>query len=163
MEDMKICSSCKVEKPLVEFYYQKGRCKSWCKECTKEKVRQRVAKDRDKFSEEKRIKHRLDPRIEMRRGARRRSTKKKIPFNITIDDIEIPEICPILGIPLFVADGIISPNSPTLDRIIPELGYTKSNIQVISNRANLMKSDSSFDELLVFAKWVLSKQKEINE
>lgn len=38
-------------------------------------------------------------------------------------------------------------NSPTLDRIIPELGYVKNNIIVISFRANRIKCNATIDEL----------------
>lgn len=38
-------------------------------------------------------------------------------------------------------------DSPSIDRIIPELGYTKGNIRVISNRANLLKSNATIEEL----------------
>ena len=38
------------------------------------------------------------------------------------------------------------PDSPSLDRIVPELGYVKGNIRVISNRANHLKSDATLEE-----------------
>lgn len=80
--------------------------------------------------------------------AKARSKKYAIPFNLTIDDFEIPEYCPILKIKLELGDkrgG--SFNSPSLDRLIPLLGYTKGNVVVISRRANLVKSDAQLHEL----------------
>lgn len=59
-----------------------------------------------------------------------------------ISDIIIPETCPMLGIKLefgFDKQGG-NFNSPSLDRIIPELGYTKGNVMVISKRANMIKT-----------------------
>lgn len=81
------------------------------------------------------------------------SHKKNIPFDLTIDDLIIPEYCPILGVKLEVAVGKNGnkDNSPSIDRIIPELGYVKGNIIIISNKANRIKSDSNLDELLKVA------------
>ena len=78
-----------------------------------------------------------------------------LPFDICEEDIVIPEICPILKIPIQRGDNKVGPNSPSLDRIRPELGYVKGNIQVISYKANTMKSDATLIELLNFAQWVL--------
>ena len=38
-------------------------------------------------------------------------------------------------------------SSPTIDRLYPELGYTKKNICIMSNRANRIKSDAKIEEL----------------
>jgi hypothetical protein len=79
--------------------------------------------------------------------AKRRATKFGIPFTITKDDIVVPEVCPILGIKLKRGGRGGSASSPSLDRVIPALGYIKSNIQVISNKANAMKNDATFEEI----------------
>ena len=44
--------------------------------------------------------------------------------------------------------------SPSLDRIDPNKGYVKGNVQVISRLANIMKSNASPEELRAFANWV---------
>jgi len=77
-----------------------------------------------------------------------RSKQYDYPINITFEDIEIPEKCPILGLTLKPAwgTGVASDSSPSLDRIIPELGYTKGNIQVLSARANNLKRDGCAEE-----------------
>ncbi len=86
-----------------------------------------------------------------------RALRNGLPFNLEHSDLEIPDTCPILGIPLFRNTGGNRPtaNSPSVDRIIPELGYTKGNIQIISQRANVMKNDANPEELRKFAEWVL--------
>jgi hypothetical protein len=38
-------------------------------------------------------------------------------------------------------------NTPSLDKIIPSLGYVKGNVAVISWKANVMKSNLSIDML----------------
>lgn len=82
-------------------------------------------------------------------NARIRARKAGVPFTITTDDIHVPTNCPVLGIPLFKRTGKRGggENSPSLDRIRPELGYVPGNIIVISNRANRLKSDASVKEL----------------
>ena len=84
--------------------------------------------------------------------AKSRAKRLKILFDLKVEDIIVPDKCPILGIPIYRSDeGRV--NSPSLDRIIPEYGYTKHNVQVISNRANTLKSNATPEELLLFAKW----------
>lgn len=87
-------------------------------------------------------------------GARRRAKKYNLPFNIDISDIKIPENCPILDIELKKGKGSLSPNSPTLDKIIPEKGYVKGNVKVISHKANFLKSNMSLNVLLKIATYV---------
>lgn len=72
-------------------------------------------------------------------------------FNLSVDDIVIPEICPLLGVPIIVHGGPKNLYSPSIDRLIPSLGYVKQNIRVISRKANFMKSSASKEELLAFA------------
>lgn len=43
---------------------------------------------------------------------------------------------------------------PTLDRVIPSLGYVRGNVQVISMRANRLKQDASLDEVLAIADYI---------
>ena len=80
-------------------------------------------------------------------SARQRARKSGLVFDITINDIDIPAVCPVLGIPLFVGSGKLSRNSPTLDRIDSSKGYTRENIKVISHRANTIKSNATASEI----------------
>lgn len=93
------------------------------------------------------------PKKRMVRSARQRAARTGIPCTITSEDFEIPEYCPVLGIPLRHARGSKgpSPNSPTLDKMIPSRGYVPGNVIVVSNRANRAKSDLSPDELRALA------------
>jgi hypothetical protein len=67
-------------------------------------------------------------------------------FNIKPQDILIPEICPVLGIPMTSGPKLL-PSSSSLDRIDSKKGYIKGNIQVISHRANTLKSNATLKEL----------------
>lgn len=82
---------------------------------------------------------------------RSRAKRLRIAFNLTLEDIVIPVVCPVLGIPIDRAGTGQKggrPNSPSLDRIDPQAaGYTKGNVRIISNRANTLKCDASIAEL----------------
>ncbi|MCA3173546.1 MAG: hypothetical protein ING25_10930 [Burkholderiales bacterium] len=84
--------------------------------------------------------------------ARKRARERNQEFNIELTDVVVPATCPLLGIPLAPGVGKIQPGSPSLDRIDSSKGYVKGNVWVISHKANIMKSDASMAELLVFAK-----------
>jgi hypothetical protein len=79
-------------------------------------------------------------------GAKQRAKAKGLTFDLTLEDIHIPIYCPILGMPLYTSE-LDTDCSPSIDRIDNSGGYTKDNIQIISTRANRIKSDSSIEEL----------------
>lgn len=86
-------------------------------------------------------------------GARLRCRKNGLPFDLSPDDLVVPAVCPLLSIPIELhVEGRTSPNSPSLDRIVPELGYVRGNVRVISYKANTMKSNATKEMLLEFAK-----------
>ena len=87
-------------------------------------------------------------------SARCRSIKKKIEFSIDVEDIVIPDVCPILGIKLFASDGKATDNSPSLDRIDNAKGYVKGNVHVISNKANRLKGDAILDDIERLYTWM---------
>ena len=92
-----------------------------------------------------------DPRLSLLKNSKQRSRQFNIPFDIELEDIVIPTVCPVLKVPLVRGTYY----GPSLDRIIPELGYVKGNIQVISHKANAMKQNATKEELINFSQWVL--------
>lgn len=86
--------------------------------------------------------------------ARDRAKRNGKPFSITVADIHVPKRCPILGIPLFWGNEQKSENSPSLDCLIPHLGYVPGNVFVMSMRANRLKGDGSWQELKKISDWV---------
>jgi hypothetical protein len=91
--------------------------------------------------------------------AKDRANKKGFEFNIEHTDIIIPNVCPVLDIPIFCRRfGIVKGpciNSPSLDRIDNSKGYIKGNVQVISHLANTMKASATPEQLIKFAQWIL--------
>jgi hypothetical protein len=79
-------------------------------------------------------------------AAKARANKLQMPFELSVDDISIPSVCPVLKIPLEFQEGKKTSNSPSLDRVDNSKGYVKGNVRVISYRANRLKSDMTFEE-----------------
>ena len=80
-------------------------------------------------------------------GAKSRAKRLGQEFNIQLADLQMPECCPILGIPLYRTEGRATDNSPSLDRVDNSKGYIKGNVRVISNKANKHKSDLSLEDV----------------
>lgn len=97
----------------------------------------------------------------MWRRAKARAKENGREFTLKISDIVIPELCPILGIPLVCFEGRSGGqfDSPALDRKDSSKGYTPDNIMVVSHLANMMKSSASAEQLVKFAEWVLETYK----
>ena len=81
------------------------------------------------------------------RRAKTRARRWHRPFNIEPSDIVIPERCPVFGMPLVAGRNKAGEDSPSLDRVIPELGYVKGNVWVISLKANKCKAMAGPNEL----------------
>ena len=105
------------------------------------------AENRQDILDKQRQHRRDNPAKEMLMYANSRAKENGLPFDITIEDIVIPEVCPVLGIPLFINGGKPTNNSPSLDKIIPEKGYVRGNIRVISFRANNLKNNATIEEV----------------
>ena len=126
-----------------------ARVRAW-----KEKNPQSRKKYRDAWFSipENRIKHTLNQ-------AKTRALKNGVFFNINIEDLlPLPERCPVFNTPLNYAGvgqqrGFVD-NSPSIDRIIPSLGYTKGNVKIVSWRANRIKADASLNELIAIMDYI---------
>lgn len=77
--------------------------------------------------------------------AKDRAKLYNLDFDIEVEDIVIPMVCPILNIPVYKGKGKVHDGSPSLDRINPELGYVKGNVCVISYKANRYKNNMTTD------------------
>lgn len=99
----------------------------------------------------------MTPQWKMWQRAKQRAKQRGMEFSLSVEDIVVPDVCPAIGIAINVNSGKPGAykNSPSLDRIDNNKGYTKDNIQVLSQCANAMKGAATTDELISFAKWVL--------
>lgn len=128
-----------------------------CRECKNNYGSQYRESNREEYNEycrkkkkesyttaKRRLSYQKNRKQEMYHAAKMRAKKQNIAFTIAMEDVIIPEVCPILGIPL---DSKFKQNVPSLDRIINEKGYVKGNVNVISLKANRLKNNGTIDEL----------------
>lgn len=139
MDKIKYCTTCRKNKLIDEFYLytphpsnNKIYIHTKCKECFKQYR---------KKSEEK------SPGITLLINSKSRAKKKGIIWNLDISDISIPSNCPICGCNVFSAKGKtnFANHSPTLDRVVPSLGYVKGNVAVICAGCNTIKNFGDAD------------------
>lgn len=132
------CINCGSKFPIV----QTGRDKKYCSVECKTKFTNR---NRNPY---KTVFQNCKARVE-KEGVRK--------WELEFDTFEFPEYCKYLGIKLDYSygKGAICDNSPSFDRIDSSKDYTPDNVQVISHKANTMKSSANNDELVAFAKNVL--------
>jgi len=172
----KTCYSCKISKNILEFGKRKSNKDGYnnhCKECVNlrdrtylgenekarnaahERTRQWHLNNKEKSSDGN-IKWKEENKGLTRIFAyKTRAKKLGVPFNLEVEDLmDVPDYCPILGIKLNKDKVFAKDHSISLDRIIPELGYVKGNVQFISFLANRMKNNASFSQLLKFADWI---------
>jgi hypothetical protein len=94
-------------------------------------------------------------------NAKHRAIRENVPFSLVLQDlIDIAtDECPILHTPFVwgasgLGKGKMRPDSPTLDRIMPELGYVKGNVAFLSYRANRIKDNGTMQEHYDIADWI---------
>jgi hypothetical protein len=94
-------------------------------------------------------------------NSRSRARRDNVPFNLTLQDLVdiATDECPILHTPFVwgisgLGKGKTRPDSPTLDRILPELGYIKGNVAFLSYRANRIKDNGTMQEHYDIADWI---------
>ncbi len=151
---------------MAETYYQRN----------KERLLEQSRKRRQTTGYYEKVKQRRKAARETKEGlwncdiwhsvltsCRRRAKQKGIPFNLTAKYmISItPSHCPVLGIELrrSTTNGA-TPNSPSIDRIIPELGYVEGNVIVVSMLANTIRAYATPEQIIrvgEFYKQLLTK------
>lgn len=84
---------------------------------------------------------------------KRRSVSRKVPFDLSLEDVlPVPQVCPVLGVPMLPGSG--HDYTPSLDKVIPSLGYVRGNVVWMSNRANRIKNDATLEELTSVTAWL---------
>lgn len=149
----RLCNMCGLEKPLEEFHYSSKKGSNGrqyhCKKC----ATLYKQKNKDKVKETTKKNHQKDYRLGLIRAAKHRAKIKGIPFNIEKEDLELITICPVLQIPIYSGE-LNNDNSPSIDRVIPSLGYIKGNVHIISKRANTLKGDGTIKEHLAIINYI---------
>lgn len=102
-------------------------------------------------------------RTDMVIRAKERAARAGLPFDLHVDSLEWPDRCPALGILIDYGPRYghkqargqgPEENSPSIDRIDPDLGYVLSNVQVVSMLANRIKSSAEAWAIRKVADWL---------
>lgn len=99
---------------------------------------------------------RLPREYTMLSAAKNRAKKENLAFDLELSDIVIPEFCPVFKHIKINKERKMgfAYDSPSLDKLVPLLGYVKGNVRIISNRANMLKRDATLAELKRLAEWM---------
>ncbi len=151
-----------VGKPCRNGHNSERDKRGYCIECRRNSIGKHKKRNRVKINTAERARYALDPALGKERDRRRyekdfikialksakkRADKKKLPYNLAENDVQVPTLCPVFSIELKIGKGKFNNASPSLDRIVPALGYVRGNVWVISQRANRIKNDASVEEL----------------
>lgn len=133
---MKECSTCRQIKQLEEFHtnsQSKDNKDRRCKECRKG------------YASTYYKENWFDSQVKLKKSY---CKKHNIPFDLDANYLEsiYKGVCPITGVE-FDRHVKTSDNCPHLDRVVPELGYVKGNIQYICARMNRIKYNATIEEL----------------
>jgi hypothetical protein len=150
----RICDRCKITQSISHFYFTKDgkRVLPTCKLCAAQKWQS------DKNLGQNFFAHSLS-------SARKRAAAKGLPCDIDSDYLKSiyprDQKCPIFGITMKAGVRGDNDSAPSLDKIIPERGYTRGNVWYISMRANRIKSEHSLKDILIAACGIHKKLMEI--
>tara|TARA_R110000868_G_scaffold4111_3_gene24980 strand:+ start:778 stop:1296 length:519 start_codon:yes stop_codon:yes gene_type:complete len=142
-EKWRVCDVCNIEKNLNHFsLLDKTRIKTMerkitCKNCSKA-LNERERRNRD---------WKIDAARLLYKNIKSRCKRMGREFSIELEDILIPEKCPVFGFNLKREDRETWMFAPSVDRIDSSKGYIKGNVTVVSRRANILKRDATLEEL----------------
>jgi hypothetical protein len=104
-------------------------------------------RNRDQINKRRLELRNSNPQLHLFRCTKARAKSLGIDFNLDLEDVQVPELCPICKIPLFFSAEGRADNTPSMDRIDPTKGYVKGNVGVISWRANRCKNNMSKEDI----------------
>lgn len=144
----RVCDTCHTYKSTCQFslvvkYHPEHGYRPTCKRCSAN-ARETLRRNRSWKDDATEV---------LLSGSKQRAKRLGREHTITLTDIVIPDVCPVLGIPLQREDRDTWMNAPSIDRIDSSKGYTPDNIVIVSRRANILKRDATPQELRLLAKF----------
>ena len=90
-----------------------------------------------------------DPETRLLNYAKNRAIKSNSPFNLEKGDLKAVSNCPICDVVIDYSRSVKVglKNSPSIDKVIPSLGYVKGNTAVICLNCNRKKQDNTVEDL----------------
>lgn len=159
-EELKQCSKCGEHKPLFDFTKNrasKDGLQHRCRVCDKEYQTKRRNDNKEQireYSKAYQTKRRedFDYRLQMLLNAsKQRAALKNREHTLTIQDIKelypLDNKCPVFGFELQFNNAGFRETSPSIDRIDSTKGYTRDNVQIVSWKANRLKSYATLEDL----------------
>lgn len=157
-----LCHKCKEFKDEVEFTQNNTKNvlrnyrKNVCRDCDK--------KRQIELEQNLRADQKLLRCLRFRfLGARDRTKRNNLDFNLDLDYVvnlwyRQNGLCALSGIPMtFELKMGRVPTNVSIDRISPNLGYIKENIQLVCMACNQIKSDLTNEEVYTFCKNIVQK------
>lgn len=82
-------------------------------------------------------------------GVKKRAKKRKLAFDLTTawGEARWTKHCELTGIPFDLGRSKLGPRSPSIDKIIPEKGYTQENCRIVLLAINWMKSIGTDEQM----------------
>ena len=168
-KNSKVCKLCKDEKYYKKFRRvyglvtgpNKGKIIGWRTKQNNDYRASRCLECEKNIGEKKYL---GNPFPQMRSNAKIRAKADGTKFNISTEYIKsiFPKNkkCPVLGIEFDMGykSGKTNKYAPSLDKIIPELGYVEGNVKIVSIIVNRLKSDANYDDMEKILKYYLDNK-----
>ena len=186
----KVCNTCKETKPLTEFGINRKsdsnnfhasmipQYKGDCKVCLAKKAKayrdahpdlwKKYSDSKGKIKsypkEERLLLSAIRDRISQARANSKRNPERD--FNIDAEYMyqlwkDQSGLCTLSNRELLIAKN--TPNTLSIDKIVPSLGYTKGNVQWVTWSVNRAKGDLDTEELVQLCKDVIEKCRDYPE
>jgi hypothetical protein len=152
------CGLCGKEYPATtEHFYQKkdGSLTSECRSC----VRQRSSENQKVRHHAGGVKYHL---AFIARSAKLRARKQGLTYDIDADYLATllqrqKGLCAVSQVPMTFAKGTGHvPTNASIDRIDPNAGYTRKNVQLVAHQVNTMKSNLGLAALAEWCRLILA-------
>lgn len=137
-------------------YTDKNSKAGQCCECASNAQKNRWKNHKDAVNKKKSEEYKNNPQGKILWQIRSRAKSRGLCFNLTKEDIIIPEKCPCCDSTMSFkpVGGGLQNDTPSVDRINNNLGYVSNNIVIICFRCNSIKKDATAAELRKIADFI---------